>query len=126
MFIEYGTLIAVIHIRGRSSQGLFEKGGNFILDLQYNIQYLFLGNLSRRDRKMSTISPVYQPRKPQSSQYYQCVEDNFETLEQVYDDRFAAKFGFFRPYVRQVIYRFLDCGILHNGFARVRCKDCGQ
>jgi hypothetical protein len=23
-----------------------------------------------------------------------------------------------------VIYRYLDCGILHNGFARVKCKDC--
>ena len=33
---------------------------------------------------------------------------------------------FFRPYVRQVIHRFLDCGILHNGFARVRCGDCGH
>ena len=29
-------------------------------------------------------SPVYGSRKPQDSPYYQCVEDNFETLEQVY------------------------------------------
>jgi len=36
-------------------------------------------------------TPVYRPRKPQESQYYQCVEDNFEELEQVYDDRFATK-----------------------------------
>lgn len=70
--------------------------------------------------------PVYRPRKPQESQYYQCVEDNFETLEQVYDERFATRYGFFRPYVRQVIYRFLDCGILHNGFARVTCAECGH
>jgi hypothetical protein len=28
--------------------------------------------------------------------------------------------------VKQVIYRYLDCGILHNGFARVKCKDCGH
>ncbi|NCO53343.1 MAG: hypothetical protein GW875_14765 [Deltaproteobacteria bacterium] len=28
--------------------------------------------------------------------------------------------------MRQVIYRFLDSGILHNGFARVRCGDCGH
>lgn len=75
---------------------------------------------------MPDTSPVYRPRKPQESQYYQCVEDNFEMLEQVYDDRFATKYGFFRPYVRQVIHRFLDCGILHNGFARVRCGDCGH
>ena len=75
---------------------------------------------------MPDISPAYQPRKPQESQYYQCVEDNFETLEQVYDERFASKYGFFRPYVKQVIYRYLDCGILHHGFARVRCGDCGH
>ncbi len=28
--------------------------------------------------------------------------------------------------MRKVIYRYLDCGILHNGFARVRCEDCGH
>ena len=56
--------------------------------------------------------------------YYQCVEDHFETLEQLYDERFAKQYGFFRPYVRKVIYRYLDCGILHNGFARVKCEDC--
>ena len=75
---------------------------------------------------MPDTSSVYRPRKPQESQYYQCVEDNFEALEQVYDDRFATRYGFFRPYVKQVIYRFLDCGILHNGFARVKCEECGH
>ena len=69
---------------------------------------------------------VYRPRKPQDSAYYRCVEDCFETFEQVYQERFEQKFGFFRPYVRQVIYRYLDCGILKNGFARVRCEDCGH
>lgn len=75
---------------------------------------------------MPDVSPVYRPRKPQESQYYQCVEDHFETLEQVYDERLEKKYGFFRPYVRQVIYRYFDCGILHNGFARVKCKDCNH
>jgi len=28
--------------------------------------------------------------------------------------------------VKHGIYRYLDCGFLHNGFARVRCKDCGH
>jgi hypothetical protein len=28
--------------------------------------------------------------------------------------------------VKQVIYRYLDCGILYNGFARVRCGECGH
>ena len=34
-------------------------------------------------------------------------------LEQVYDERFSKKYGFLSPYVKQVIYRYLDCGILH-------------
>ena len=75
---------------------------------------------------MSDNSAVYVPRNPSFSQYYQCVEDHFETLEQVYDERFAKQYGYFRPYLRNVIYRYLDCGILHNGFARVRCGDCGH
>ncbi|NJD38040.1 MAG: hypothetical protein FIA89_06910, partial [Geobacter sp.] len=23
-------------------------------------------------------------------------------------------------------FRYLDCGCLHNGFARVKCDDCGH
>jgi endogenous inhibitor of DNA gyrase (YacG/DUF329 family) len=46
--------------------------------------------------------------------------------EQVYEKRFAIRYGFFRPYVKQVIYRFLDWGILHNGFAKVKCGECGD
>ena len=65
---------------------------------------------------MPDISPVYRPRSPQVSQYYKCVEDHFETFEQVYDERFVKQCRFFRPYVRKVIYRYLDCGNLHNGF----------
>ena len=71
-------------------------------------------------------APVYRQRDPQGTPYYQCIEDHFETFEQVYEDRFERQYGFYRPYVKQVIYRYLDCGILHNGFARVRCEDCGH
>jgi hypothetical protein len=35
-------------------------------------------------------------------------------------------FGFWRPYVKEVIYRYLDYGDLHFGFARVKCRDCGH
>jgi len=27
------------------------------------------------------------------------------------------QYGFWRPYVPQVLYRYLDCGDIHNGFA---------
>jgi len=93
---------------------------------------------------MAAPAAVYRPRNPQLSDYYRCVEDNFETFIQqlsdyyrcvednfetfiqIYDEHFSRQYGFWRPYVEQVIYRYLDCGNLRNGFARVKCKDCGH
>jgi hypothetical protein len=58
---------------------------------------------------------VYQPRNPKASSYYRCVEDHFEQLETVWDDRYQSRFGFWRSYVTDVIRRYLDCGNLHFG-----------
>jgi hypothetical protein len=65
-------------------------------------------------------------RNQQLSDYYRCVEDYFETFVRIYDEHFSRQYGFWRPYVEQVIYRYRDCGDLPNGFARVKCKDCGH
>jgi hypothetical protein len=46
------------------------------------------------------------------------------TFVQVYEERFERPYGFWRPYLQKVIYRYLDCGDLHHGFARVKCRDC--
>jgi len=70
--------------------------------------------------------PVYRPRNPKQTPYYRCVEDHLENLEQVYEDRFERTYGFFRPHVKQVMERYLDCGNLLNGFARIKCEDCGH
>ena len=75
---------------------------------------------------LDTSTKHYRSRKPQNSQYYKCVQDHFEAFEQVYEEKFSRQYGFFRPYVKDVIYRYLDCGILQNGFARVKCSDCGH
>ena len=53
---------------------------------------------------------VYQPRNPKASAYYRCVEDHFEQLEEVWNDRYQSRFGFWQPYVTDVIHRYLDCG----------------
>lgn len=37
---------------------------------------------------------VYRQRNPQSSPYYQCVEEHFEVFEQVYEDRFERQYVF--------------------------------
>ncbi len=75
---------------------------------------------------MNDAPAVYRPRNPKATGWYRCVEDYFEEFVRVYDERFAAKFGFWRPHIEKIIYRFLDCGDLHHGFARVRCGDCGH
>jgi len=55
---------------------------------------------------MPDISPFYRPRNPQNSAYYRCVEDHFEIFEQVYEECFERQYGFFRPHVRKVVYRY--------------------
>jgi len=59
------------------------------------------------------------------------VEDNFEELERVYDERYSKQHGcpvtgtfHRRPIIRGVIEEFLGRGDLRHGFARVWCGAC--
>ena len=45
----------------------------------------------------------YEQRNPHASHYYRCVEAHFEELAGVWDDRYAGKCGFWRPYTFDVI-----------------------
>jgi hypothetical protein len=67
---------------------------------------------------------VYRPRNAQASPLYRLVEDHFEELERVWDERYEREYGFWRPVVRHVIEQFLDCGDLRCGFARLWCPNC--
>lgn len=68
--------------------------------------------------------PVYQPRDPQASDLWQLLDQHFDSFRQVYDQRYQAKYGYWRPIVEQSVAAFLKCGDLQEGFARVRCPDC--
>ena len=70
--------------------------------------------------------PLYRPRDPQASGLWRLMDRHFETFQQVYDERFQAKYGFWRPIVERSVMAYLRCGDLHEGFARVRCGDCGH
>jgi len=86
--------------------------------------------------------PVYRPRKPHLTPHYPCIQDHFETLEQVYPQRFEKHFGFWpacagpvcrqagtadrRPYLKEVMIRYLACGDLHAGFVRLLCQSCSR
>ncbi|MBI5096483.1 MAG: transposase zinc-binding domain-containing protein [Nitrospirae bacterium] len=66
----------------------------------------------------------YRPRNPQATPFYQLVEDHGERLKNVYPDRYEHQFGYYRPITEEVFFRYLDCGILRYGFARIRCDHC--
>jgi len=68
----------------------------------------------------------YRRRKPQYTPYYQCIEGYYGEFKRTYDRRFSRKYGYLRSHIEKVIYQYLDCGILHNGFARIRCNSCGH
>jgi len=67
---------------------------------------------------------LYRPRDPQASDLWRLLDQHFDAFQQVYDERFAARYGFWRPVVERSVTAFLKCGDLHEGFARVRCPDC--
>ena len=71
----------------------------------------------------------YRPRQPQQSAFYQLVERFYPEFKRVYSERYQERYGFWRstcppkPRRRRVIdtavARFLECGDLKGGFARV-------
>jgi len=67
------------------------------------------------------LLPLYQPRDPHASDLWQLLDQHFDTFRQVYDERYQAKYGFWRSIVQQSVAAFLKCGDLQEGFARVRC-----
>jgi len=55
---------------------------------------------------------------------WRLIDEHFDSFQQVYDERFQAKYGYWRPIVEQSVAAFLKCGDLQEGFARVLCPDC--
>jgi len=66
----------------------------------------------------------YTPRRPEHSPLYRVLADHFDRLEREHEERFERTHGPLRPAARRAAARFLDCGLLEHGFARVRCEAC--
>ena len=64
-------------------------------------------------------------QKSADSSCLRCVQEHYELLEMHWQDRYAGHYGFWRSYVTGVIYRYLKCGDLYLGIARVKCQDFG-
>jgi len=54
--------------------------------------------------------------------YNRCVEDHHRIFIQAMKNALSGLW-ILPAYLQEAIYRYLDCGNLHNGFARVRCGD---
>jgi len=68
----------------------------------------------------------YRRRDPEASPFFKVVSGHFDEFERLYPERFQKRYGFWRPVIRRSIDKFLKCGDLREGFARVRCDDCGE
>ena len=45
----------------------------------------------------------YRPRRPRASPLYRLLEEHFRAFSTVYDERFAQRFGHWRPVVAEVV-----------------------
>ncbi len=72
----------------------------------------------------SDIAGVYKRRKPQETSLWKLLDDHFLEFEGRYDELFQKQYGFYRPVISHVVNKYLECGDLHQGFARIKCPDC--
>jgi len=50
----------------------------------------------------------------------------YPQFEAAYEEYCQERCGFGRPVISTVVQQFLECGDLQQGFARVRCPECGH
>jgi len=69
---------------------------------------------------------IYQQRNPQSTFLYFLVESLYEKVKAIWEERFERSHGFWRGFLDDIVARYLDCGVMESGFARVYCKHCKE
>ena len=74
--------------------------------------------------KMAIKTGVYHPRNPKSSSLWLLFNHHFEHFVQCYEERFEKQYGYLRNVIRSVMEKYLRCGDLKEGFARVKCENC--
>lgn len=71
------------------------------------------------------MAGIYHQRHPERTVFYRVLFYYYEKFLLEYKNRFEREYGYFRPVVQEVVEKYLDCGNPKNGFARIRCSDCG-
>ena len=63
------------------------------------------------------MAGVYRPRHPERTVLYRVLFHHFDRFLTEYESRFEREYGFFRPIVKEVVEKYLDCGNPRCGFA---------
>jgi hypothetical protein len=79
-----------------------------------------------RAKHAAKAGKFYRPRDHAASPFFKVVRDHFAEFMRVYPERFQEKYGYWRAVIGSSIEKFLKCGDLKEGFARVRCPDCKE
>jgi hypothetical protein len=66
----------------------------------------------------------YRGREPEKTDLHAVVREHLETLLDEARRRSESGTGY-PTFIEHELRRFLDCGLLARGFARLRCKMCG-
>jgi len=74
-------------------------------------------------KRIAPQAPCYQRRRPEQTLWYRTVQSHFETWLALADGPGDEAIP---AYIEQAFRRYLDCGILANGFARAHCDECGH
>ena len=61
--------------------------------------------LNRANPMAECAKGVYRPRRPRETAFYHLVEEHYERFEQVYPERYEDRYGFFRPAIRETVYK---------------------
>jgi len=69
---------------------------------------------------------IYRPRRPSETPLYGLLESLYEPVKLFWEERFERRYGFWRGLWDGAVARYLDCGIIDRGFARVRCEACAR
>ena len=67
---------------------------------------------------------VYRARNPKKSLLWQIANRHYDEFEAAYPEVYQPRYGALRPTIPEVVHKFLECGNLERGFARVRCDHC--
>lgn len=68
---------------------------------------------------------AYRSRVFGENPLYKTLSDHWNNFLGSYEERFQHTCGVLRGITERVVERFLDCGNPMNGFARIKCSDCG-